>query len=87
MSMHEYPGCTQSTEATKQLNEFRQDYYHCLTARSDTLFELTDALLCTQGKVTDLVHLSLEPEHHRGYGALYDAINHGQLDAMALKSI
>ena len=34
----------------------------------------------------DLAHLSLEPEHHRGHGALYDAINHGRIDHDALKT-
>lgn len=32
------------------------------------LFQLTDALLCAPGVVTDLAHLSLEPEQYRGYG-------------------
>lgn len=86
MSMHHDLESTQCIEATARLNKFRQDYYHCLTNRADALFELTDALLCTQSKVTDLAHLSLEPEHHRGYGALYDAINHGHLDTEKFKS-
>jgi len=51
------------------------------------LFELTDALLCAQGKVTDLAHLSLEPEHHRGYGALYDGMTCGQIDLDALRAL
>ena len=31
---------------------FRRDFYECLTARADALFELTDAVLCTDGPVT-----------------------------------
>ncbi len=38
------------------LNTFRGVYYRCLTRRADELFELTDALLCAEGKVTDLAH-------------------------------
>lgn len=85
MSMHDCSGESQASGPAQQFDAFRQGYYQCLTRRADTLFELTDALLCASGKVTDLAHLSLEPEHHRGYGALYDAINHGQIDLEALK--
>jgi hypothetical protein len=56
---------------------FRYAFYECLTARSDALFELADAVLCTEGPVRLLVGLSLAPEHRRGHGALYDAVNHG----------
>ena len=38
------------------------------------MFELTDALLCTDGPVHSLVGLCLAPEHSRGHGALYDAL-------------
>lgn len=79
MIMHVGSVPPQCTLAVHRFDAFRQCYYRCLTRRADTLFELTDALLCKQGKVMDLAHLSLEPEHHRGYGALYDAINHGAL--------
>lgn len=85
MIMHEGFLPRQCTAATEHFDAFRQGYYRCLTRRADTLFELTDALLCARGKVTDLAHLSLEPEHHRGYGALYDAINHGEINHAALK--
>lgn len=86
MSMHDCSDAPQATSPVQQFDAFRQGYYQSLTCRADTLFELTDALLCTQGKVTDLAHLSLEPEHHRGYGALYDAINHGRINLDGLTS-
>lgn len=44
--------------------------YACLTARRDALFELCDALLCTDGPAWTLVDLALAPEHRRGHGAL-----------------
>ena len=71
MIMHAGSTPPQSLETARTcLNTFGGGYYRCLTRRADELFELTDALLCAEGKVTDLAHLSLEPEHHRGYGGL-----------------
>jgi hypothetical protein len=67
------------------LSAFRRDYYRCLSARSDALFELTDAVLCADGPVTSLVGLSLTAEHRRGHGALYDGLNSGRVDAARLR--
>ena len=64
---------------------FRSAFYDCLTARKDALFELADAVLCTDGPVKTLVGLSLAPEHRRGHGALYDAVNHGRIDIERLR--
>ena len=64
---------------------FRRDFYEALTARRDELFELTGAVLCTDGAVKTLVELALAPEHQRGHGALYDGINHGGLDIGRLR--
>ena len=36
-------------EAMQVLSTFRTDFYRCLTARADALFDVTDALLCTDG--------------------------------------
>lgn len=38
-------------DAIGQLSCFRADFYDSLTGRADALFELTDALLCTDGPV------------------------------------
>ncbi len=67
------------------LSRFREVLYGCLTARADELFELTDALLCTDGPVKTLVELALAPEHRRGHGALYDGINHGRIEVTRLR--
>ena len=64
---------------------FRREFYDAFTARRDELFELTDAVLCTDGAVKTLVELALAPEHQRGHGALYDGINHGGLDIGRLR--
>ncbi len=57
-------------EAFAELSRFRADFYDCLDGRRDALFELADALLCTDGPVKTLVDLSLSPEHRRGHGAM-----------------
>ena len=64
--------------ARDRLAVFRGELYRCFTARADALFELADALLCTDGPVKALAGLSLAPEYRRGHGALYDAVNHGR---------
>ena len=67
------------------LSRFRLGFYRCLTARRDELCELADAVLCAGGPVRSLAALSLSPEHRRGHGALYDAVNHGRIDIARLR--
>jgi hypothetical protein len=67
-------------EALAVLSGFRTEFLGCLTARADALFELAEAVLCTDGPVRTLVDLSLAPEHRRGHGAMYDALNSGRMD-------
>lgn len=62
------------------LARFREEFYGCLTARADALFELTDAILCADGPVRSLVDLTLVAEHRRGHGAMYDALGHGRVE-------
>jgi hypothetical protein len=64
------------------LSRFRVDFHACLTARAD---ELADAVLCADGPVRSLAGLSLAPEHRRGHGALYDAVNHGAISIGRLR--
>src|SRR5436305_4718292 len=61
------------------LSRFRLDFHACLAARADELCELADAVLCADGPVRNLAGLSLAAEHQRGHGALYDAVNHGEI--------
>nr|WP_020500844.1 NF041680 family putative transposase [Sciscionella marina] len=58
-----------------------------MTARADALFELTDAVLCTEGPVKTLVDLSLAPEHRRGHGALYSALGAGGVDMARFRGL
>lgn len=68
-------------EPPAELSRFRGEFYSCLTARSDALFELADAALCGDGPVRSLAELSLVGEHRRGHGALYAAVSKGRVDA------
>jgi len=67
------------------LAAFRRDFHDCLHRRADALFELTDAVLCTDGPVVSLPELSLTPEHRRGHGALYDALACGRIEVGRLR--
>lgn len=68
-------------------SHFRDDFFDCLPVRGDTLFELTDALLCADGPVTTPVDLTLTAEHRRGHGAMYDALNSGDVDVPRLRRV
>ncbi|MEU0427686.1 NF041680 family putative transposase [Streptomyces canus] len=74
-------------EAFAAASHFRDDFFDCLTARGDTLFELTDALLCADGPVTTPVDLTRTAEHRRGHGAMYDALNSGNVDVPRLRQV
>ncbi len=67
------------------LSRFRADFHACLTARADELCGLADAVLCADGPVRNLAALSLVPEHRRGHGALYDAVDQGRIDIARLR--
>ncbi len=67
------------------LAAFRGELYRCLTAQADALFELADSVLCADVPVHMLAALSLEPEHGRGHGATYDAVNAGRVDIARLR--
>src|SRR5258706_14161269 len=73
------------TGACGRLGSFGRELHGCFTARGDELFELADAVLCAEGPVRTLVGLSLAPEHRRGHGALYDAVNAGRVDVARLR--
>jgi hypothetical protein len=67
------------------LGRFRREFYACLSARADALFELADAVLCADGPVRSLVELSLVGAHRRGHGALYAALDRGEIDVVRLR--
>ena len=73
--------------AVRVLGWLRQEFYRALRARADALFELCDAVVCTDGPVSSLVGLSLAAEHRRGHGALYDGVNHGRMQFDRLRRV
>ena len=75
----------EGAQVRRWLAAFRRELYRCFTARADALFDLCDAVLCTEGPVRTLVGLSLAPEHRRGHGGLYDAVNAGRIDVARLR--
>ncbi|MCX5233402.1 NF041680 family putative transposase [Streptomyces sp. NBC_00233] len=79
------PAEVSGREALDVLSRFRVEFYDCLSARADALFELTDAVLCADGPVNTLVELSLTAEHQRGHGALYAGLDRGWIEPMRLR--
>jgi hypothetical protein len=75
----------ETATALGQLSAFRTEFHACLTRRADAAFELTDAVLCTDGPVRSLVETSLTGEHRRGHGSLYAALNHGRIQIARLR--
>src|SRR6266487_4329278 len=73
--------------ALGELSGFRQEFYRCLPARADALSGLAEAVLCADGPVRSLAGLSLVPEHRRGHGALYDAVNCGRVAVSRLRRV
>ncbi|MEU2133166.1 transposase, partial [Streptomyces sp. NPDC018352] len=74
-------------EAFAEASRFRGEFYECLTARRDELFELVDAVLCVDGAVKSPVDLTLLPEHQRGHGAMYGGLNRGRIDVGRLRTV
>lgn len=70
-------GCV---EAIGVLSRFRTDFYGCLDARADALFEVVEAMLCVDGPVVSVPELSLTSVHRRGHGGLYDGLASGKLN-------
>jgi hypothetical protein len=46
-------------DALGELGRFRREFYECVTARADAVFELTDAVLCADGPVRSFVQLPI----------------------------
>ena len=78
-------GGSGEVRAHGMLARFRGEVYRCFARRGDALFELCDAALCRPERVHMLAELSLEPECHRGQGAVYDAVNAGRVQVARLR--
>ena len=67
------------------LAAFRGELFGCFGRYRDTLAEVCDAVLCKQDRVHMAAELSLEPECRRGHGAVYKALNRGQVQVGRLR--
>ncbi len=85
--MPEVPAVVESDRVVHldRLIKFRSEWYHCLPRRGDALFELGDAVLCSDGPVVSLPELSLTGVHRRGHGAMYDALADGRIEVSRLR--
>jgi hypothetical protein len=70
-----------------RLRAFRSELHGSFTRRADALFELGDALLCSQTPFPSLPHLSLEPTHRRGWGSAYAALASGRIATERLRDL
>jgi DDE superfamily endonuclease len=75
------------TSPLARLGVFRSELHGSFTRRADALFELGDALLCSQTPLLSLPHLSLEPTHRRGWGSAYAALASGRIDTERLRDL
>jgi hypothetical protein len=73
--------------ARAALARFRVELYWCFAKYGDALFELCDAVLCGRERVHMLAGLSLEPECRRGHGAVYRALNKGEISTGRLRRL
>jgi hypothetical protein len=71
-------------EELEALRAFRAGMYVGLGRRRDALLEVLDALL-TAGPYPSLSHLSLAPDHRRGWGSVYAALRRGHVHVEALR--
>lgn len=72
--------------AARELSALRAEFYRCLPRRADALFELTDAVLCTDGPVRSVAVLSLVGEHRRGHGSGDAALARGRVNINRLRT-
>jgi hypothetical protein len=68
------------------LAAFRAAAYTAFGRRRDALFELCDTLLTT-GPVPSLPLLSVQPQHQRRWGSLYDALAVGEISSRPLERL
>ena len=74
------------TTALASLVAFRSAQHAACGRRRDALYDLYDALL-TVGPVPSSAHLSLQPQHRRGWGSLYDALAVGAISGPEVEAL
>lgn len=73
--------------ALDRLGEFRRGVYGCFGRWADALFELADALAGAGRPVGSIAELMFEPVCRRGWGSLYQALEHGVVDEVAARRL
>jgi len=68
------------------LQQFRQQFYGCLTRAADALFNTADALL-TETQAQSFPELSLSPFFERQWPSLYEAFEDGHIDQERLRGV
>lgn len=71
----------------RALAAFRQQMYGCFGRWADTLFELVDALAGSTRPIGSVAELMFEPVLRRGWGSLYQAVQHGMVDRAAARAL
>jgi hypothetical protein len=69
------------------LAAFRAELYGCFGRWADTLFELADALAGASRPIRSVAELMFEPVLRRGWGSLYQALEHGRVDVAAARDL
>jgi hypothetical protein len=70
----------------ERLRAFRHHLYRIMQCRRDALFEIMDAVLSTP-MIESPAHLSLGPSFQRKWGSIYDALNAGTMDQLAMEQL
>lgn len=74
-------------EELAELARFREGLYGCFGRWRDTLFEVTDALAGVTRPVRSVAELMFESVSRRGWGSVYQALEHGQIDTVAVRRL
>jgi DDE superfamily endonuclease len=80
-------GMREPGEDLARLAAFRRELHGCFGRWADTLFELVDALAGATRPIRSVAELMFEPVLRRGWGSLYQALEHGTVDLYAARDL
>ena len=64
----------------------QEQLYRCMVKRPDALWELTLAVAALGGPVRSVAELMLQPGVQRGWGSLYQGVEHGRVDVAGVRA-
>lgn len=70
-----------------RLVRFRAGAYGCFGRRADAQFEIMDGLTGAVAAPGSVAELSLQPVVRRGWGSLYQGLEHGRMDQAGLRAV